>query len=71
MKFNPAFEWKIGRDDAQVAKGNQTNIYFKVHFIVRLTQEGSAIHGQLRIIPKDIALMSRFNNLVYWKEELQ
>jgi hypothetical protein len=71
MKFAPAFEWKIGRNDAQAAKDNQANIYFKVHFIVRLAQEGSTIHGQLKIIPKDIALVNRFNNTAYWKEELQ
>jgi hypothetical protein len=71
MKFNPDFEWKVGRNEAQAAKGNQTNMFFKVHFVVRLTQEGSAIHGQLKIIPKDIALMNRSNNYVYWKEELR
>jgi hypothetical protein len=71
MKFNPAFEWKIGRNEAQVAKDNQANIYFKIHFVVSLTQEGSAIHGQLKIIPKDIALINRSNNFVYWKEDIR
>jgi hypothetical protein len=71
MKFNPDFVWKVRRDEAQSAKGNQNNIFFKVHFVVRLTQEGSAIHGQLKIIPKDIALINRSNNYVYWKEEIR
>ena len=71
MKFNPYYEWKVGRDEAQKAKSNQNKLFFKVHFIVTLTQEGSAIHGQLKIIPKDIALMNRANNYVYWKEEIQ
>ncbi len=70
MKFNPDFRWKVKRNEAQSAKGNESDIFFKVHFIVSLTQEGSAIHGQLKIIPKDIALMNRSNNYVYWKEEI-
>ena len=71
MKFNPDFEWKVGRNEAQSAKGNQSNVFFKVHFVVNLMQEGSAIHGQLKIIPKDIALINRSNNYVYWREEIR
>lgn len=71
MKFNPDFEWKVARNEAQTAKGNQANIYFKIHFVVNLTQEGPTIHGQLKIIPKDIALLNRSNNFVYWKEEIK
>ncbi len=71
MKFNPDFEWKVGRGEARSAKGNEANIFFKIHFIVGLTQERSANHGQLKIIPKDISLMNRSNNYVYWKEEIR
>lgn len=71
LKFNPYFEWKVDRAKAQVAKANQSNIFFKVHFVISLMQEGSAIHGQLKIIPKDIALINRGNNNVYWKEEIK
>jgi hypothetical protein len=71
MKFNPDFVWQVGRNDAQTAKGNESNIFFKIHFVVNLIQEGSAIHGQLRIIPKDIALVNKANNFVYWKTEIQ
>jgi len=71
MKFNPDFGWKVGRNEAQSAKGNESNVFFKVHFVVNLMQEGSAIHGQLKIIPKDIALINRSNNYVYWKEEIK
>jgi hypothetical protein len=70
MKFNPDFEWKIGRNEAQSAKANESNIYFKIHFVVNLIQEGSTIHGQLKIIPKDIALINKSNNFVYWKAEI-
>ena len=71
MKFNPDFEWKVGRNEAQSAKGNESYVFFKVHFVVTLAQEGSAIHGQLKIIPKDIALINRSNNYTYWKEEIK
>jgi hypothetical protein len=71
IKFNPYFEWKVGRAEAVSAKGNESNIFFKVHFMVSLVQEGSAIHGQLKIIPKDITLMNRGNKYVYWKEEIR
>jgi hypothetical protein len=71
MKFNPDFQWKAAREEALKAKGNQANVFFKVHFVVSLAQEGSAIHGQLKIIPKDIALMNRNNNYVYWKEDIR
>jgi hypothetical protein len=71
MKFSPDFQWKVGRDEAQVAKDNQANIFFKVHFVVGMIQDGNSIHGQLKIIPRDIALINRFNKHVYWKEVLQ
>ena len=71
MKFNPDYEWKIGRAEAQSAKANESNLYFKIHFVVNLVQEGSAIHGQLKIIPKDIALINRSNNYEYWKTEIR
>lgn len=71
MKFNPDYEWKVSRNEAQSAKANESNIFFKIHFVVNLMQEGSAIHGQLKIIPKDIALINRSNNYVYWKEEIK
>ena len=71
MKFNPTFDWRAVRSEALNAKSNQDNIYFKVHFMVSLTQEGSTIHGQLKIIPKDIALVNHTNNYVFWKEEIQ
>ena len=71
LKFNPYFDWKVGREEARLAKGNEANIFFKVHFMVSLVQEGSAIHGQLRIIPKDIVLMNRNSKFVHWKEELR
>jgi hypothetical protein len=70
MKFNPNFEWKVGKNEAQSAKGNESNIYFKVHFVVNLVQEGSTIHGQMKIIAKDIALINKSNNYVYWKAEI-
>jgi hypothetical protein len=71
MKFNPDFEWKVGRNEAQSAKGNESNMFFKIHFVVNLMQEGSAIHGQLKIIPKDIALINKSNNYVFWKTEIK
>ncbi len=71
MKFNPDFEWKVGRSEAKAAKGNESDVFFKIHFVVDLKYEGSTNHGQLKIIPKDIALMNRSNNYIYWKEELK
>jgi hypothetical protein len=71
MKFNPDYEWKVERNQAQSAKANESNIFFKIHFVVNLAQDGSAIHGLLKIIPKDIALINRTNNYVYWKEEIK
>ena len=71
LKFNPAFEWKIDRNEAKTAKGNESNIFFKIHFVVSLLQEGSAVHGELRIIPKDIALINKGNNTVYWNAEIR
>jgi hypothetical protein len=71
VKFDQYFEWKVGRNEAKSAKANEANVFFKVHFVVNLTQEASVIHGHLEIIPKDIALINRNNNYVYWKEEIK
>ncbi|RPI06565.1 MAG: hypothetical protein EHM64_02480 [Ignavibacteriae bacterium] len=70
LKFHPDFEWKVGRSEAQAAKGVEANLYFKVHFMVDLLQAGTALHGQLKIIAKDIALMNKSNNYVYWKSAI-
>jgi hypothetical protein len=71
MKFNPDFQWKVGKSEARSAKGNESSVFFKVHFVVDLIQERTANHGLLKIIPKDISLINRSNNYEYWKEEIR
>ena len=45
MKFNPDFQWKVGKSEARSAKGDESSVFFKVHFVVDLIQERTANHG--------------------------
>ena len=71
LKFKPDFIWKTERREALQAKDHEGTIYFKVHFVVSITQDKSTTQAEIKITPKDIALMNQANKFVFWKAELQ
>jgi hypothetical protein len=71
LKFDPDFKWKVERDQARKAKGEEANVYFKVHFMVELTQESFDKEASIHIIPKDILLADQVRKTAFWKEEIR
>jgi hypothetical protein len=71
LKFHPDFKWKVERDKARTAKGEETNIYFKVHFLVMLSQESFDKAASIHIIPKDILLADQVKKTYYWREMIK
>ena len=70
FKFDPDFKWMVARNEAMSAKGNESNIFFKVHFVINMTLENLPTKALLKIIPKSISLVNKANKHVYWKEEI-
>ncbi len=70
LKFDPDFKWKVGRSDAVKAKGSESSMYFKVHFIINLTLDNSQNRGLIKIVPKDMLIMNQTDKFVYLKENI-
>ena len=70
FKFDPDFKWTVARNEAMVAKGNESNIFFRVNFVVNMTLENLPTKALLKIIPKSILLMNKANKHIFWKEEI-
>jgi hypothetical protein len=71
LKFNPDFKWKAARNDAVAAKGAESNVCFKIHFILDISQDNYSSQTRLRIVPKDIMLVNKSNKYEFWKETLK
>lgn len=71
LKLNPDFKWKVSRSEAMTAKGSESNIFFKVNFVINARQDDFSTQALLKIIPKEIILMNQVNKYIFWKEELQ
>jgi hypothetical protein len=69
--FDPDFQWKAARNDAKAAKASESNVYFKVHFMLDISQDGYSSRTRMRIIPKDIMLMNKMNNTIFWKQDIK
>ena len=71
LKFKPDLKWKVTRDVAQSAKGDEANVYFKVRFVLDLSQEGIVKQAKLKVVPKEIVLMNTKNKMVFWRQEIR
>jgi hypothetical protein len=67
LTFKPDFIWHVSREIARVAKENQGNIYFRVHFIIDISQGNITTQTSLHILPKDICLIDVQKNQILWK----
>ena len=66
LKFRPNFKWKTGRENAQQAKNEEGNVYFKVNFVLDLTQVEMKKQANLKIVPKEISLINQNNQQKFW-----
>jgi hypothetical protein len=65
------YRWKVGRDDARAAKGDENNVYFRVRFVIDMQQEDMVKQAKLRMIPKEIAMVNTATQKIYWTEQVK
>jgi hypothetical protein len=66
LKFRPNFKWKTGRENAQLAKSGEGSMYFRVSFVLDLTQAEMKKQANLKIVPKEISLINQNNQQKFW-----
>ena len=70
LKFNPNFSWHVSREIAKMAKSRQETMYFRIHFVIDVSQDNFVNQCVLRIVPKDICLIDIQKNQIYWRETM-
>lgn len=71
VRFPSAYRWKVSRDDARMAKNEESAIYFVVRFILDLRQEDMVREARMRIIPTKISMENIGSKKVYWTENIK
>ncbi len=71
VRFPAKYRWKVSRDDARMAKGEEASIYFEVRFILDLHQEDMVREAKFRMIPTKITMENINSKKVYWTEDFK
>ena len=71
VKFPPNYRWSVPRDDARMAKGDESDIYFDVLFVLDLRQEDMVKQAKLRIIPTKISMLNLSSHKIYWSMDIK
>jgi hypothetical protein len=71
LKFDPDFKWSAPRKVAFAAKGDEGNIYFKLRFVLDISQHDITDKAYIRIIPIDLRLVNQGQHLQYWRQDLR
>lgn len=71
IRFPAAYRWKISRDEAKAAKEDEPNLYFRIRFVLDLSQEDMAKQAKFKMIPTQIAMISLSSKKVYWTEDIK
>jgi hypothetical protein len=71
VKFPPNYRWSVARDEAKIAKDDESNIYFQVRFVLDLRQEAMEKQATLKIIPTQISMLNLASHRVYWSIDIK
>ncbi len=71
IRFPSTYRWKVNRDEARMAKGEEANIYFVVHYILDIRQEDMVREARMRIIPTKISMENLSARKVYWAQDIK
>jgi hypothetical protein len=71
VKFPPNYRWNVSRDEAKIAKADESNTYFQVRFVLDLRQEDMAKQAKMRIIPTQISMLNLTTHKVYWSVDIK
>lgn len=71
LKFDPSLKWSVDRRVAMDAKGNEGNMFFKLRFVLDLTQRNITDKALIRILPVDLRLVDQNARKQYWMQTLR
>lgn len=71
IRFPANYRWDVPRDEAKIAKGNESSIYFQIRFVIDLRQEDMVKQAKMRIIPTQITMLNLDSHKVYWNAEIK
>ncbi len=71
VKFPPNYRWNVPRDEAKIAKGDESNLYFQVRFVLDLRQEDMVKQAKMRIIPTQISMLNLASHKIYWSADIK
>jgi hypothetical protein len=71
VKFPANYRWSVSRDDAKLAKGDESNIYFQIRFVLDLRQEEMVKQAKLKIIPTQISMINLGSQKSYWSTDIR
>jgi hypothetical protein len=71
IQLPPDYRWKVARDEARMAKGEEPSLFFRVRFVLDLRQDDMVKQAKLRIIPLDIAMMNTMSKKIYWTDQIK
>jgi hypothetical protein len=71
VKFPSNYRWNVSRDEAKIAKGDESNTYFQVRFVLDLRQEDMIKQAKMRIIPTQISMLNLTTHKVYWSVDIK
>jgi len=71
VKFPPKYRWVVPRDDARIAKGEESDIYYQVRFVLDLRQEDMRKQAKMRIIPTQISMVNLKSHKIYWSTDIK
>jgi hypothetical protein len=71
LKFTPDFKWTVSRTVAMDAKHSDPNMFFKLRFVLDVSQHEITDKAVIRIIPVDIQLVDQAKRLQYWVRTLR
>jgi hypothetical protein len=71
LKFDPSMKWAVDRRVAMDAKASEGNMFFKLRFVLDLTQKNITDKALIRILPVDLRLVDQNARKQYWIQKLR
>ncbi|MEX0601810.1 MAG: hypothetical protein WD295_00620 [Bacteroidota bacterium] len=70
LRFRPDFKWRVERGNAQVAKAEEAEVFFRVHVKIDIESPDIKDVARLKIVPKRIVLVNQKDSQTYWQQAI-
>lgn len=71
IRFPSNYRWSVSRDEAKIVKGDESNVYFQVRFVLDLHQEEMVKQAKMKIIPTQISMVNLSSHKIYWSADIK